>query len=161
MNTLLLNDCAEPGRGVRHARSPDDLVAIGARQPGYPAEWEVDAVLADGGPVHVRPIRSDDTEAHRAFFAHQSEQSVYFRFFGHRSALTEREVTHFTTVDYHDRMAFVAFLNDDLIGIGRYDPPYSIDALSRRKPARWNTSSIRRLSISVSALKRVMPVVAP
>jgi RimJ/RimL family protein N-acetyltransferase len=71
--------------------------------------------------VHVRPIRPDDAEAHRAFFAHQPEQSVYFRFFGHRSALTDREVTHFTTVDYHDRMAFVAFLNDDLIGIGRYD----------------------------------------
>jgi RimJ/RimL family protein N-acetyltransferase len=128
MNTLLLNHSADAGRGVHHPRSPADLVVIGARQPGYPAEWEIDAVLADGGPVHVRPIRPDDAEAHRAFFAHQSEQSVYFRFFGHRSALTEREVTHFTTVDYHDRMAFVAFLNDDLIGIGRYDRLAGCDA---------------------------------
>ena len=106
---------------MRHAPSPADLVVIEARQRGYPAEWEVDAVLADGGPVHVRPIRPNDAEAHRAFFARQSEQSVYFRFFGHRSALPDREVTHFTSVDYHDRMAFVAFQNDDLIGIGRYD----------------------------------------
>ena len=59
--------------------------------------------------------------AHRAFFAHQSKQSVYFRFFGPRSALTDSEVTHFTTVDYHGRMAFVAFVGDEMIAVGRYD----------------------------------------
>jgi len=91
------------------------------RPPGYPSAWAIDAVLADGGTVHVRPIRPDDAAAHRAFFARQSEESVYFRFFGPRSELSDREVTHFTTVDYHDRMAFVAFLRDDMIAIGRYD----------------------------------------
>jgi acetyl coenzyme A synthetase (ADP forming)-like protein len=89
--------------------------------PGYPSAWAVDAVLADGGTVHVRPIRPDDADAHRAFFARQSEQSVYFRFFGPRMELTDREVTHFTTVDYHDRMAFVAFLREDMIAVGRYE----------------------------------------
>jgi acetyl coenzyme A synthetase (ADP forming)-like protein len=88
---------------------------------GYPSAWAIDAVLADGGTVHVRPIRPDDAGAHRAFFASQSAESVYFRFFGPRSALTDREVTHFTTVDYVDRMAFVAFLREDMIGIGRYE----------------------------------------
>ncbi len=93
----------------------------GAAPPDYPSAWAIDAVLADGGTVHVRPIRPDDSSAHRAFFARQSEQSVYFRFFGPRSELTDREVTHFTTVDYHDRMAFVAFLRDEMVAIGRYD----------------------------------------
>jgi acetyl coenzyme A synthetase (ADP forming)-like protein len=101
--------------------SSADLLVTEARPPDYPAAWAVDAALADGGTVHVRPIRPDDADAHRAFFAHQSEQSVYFRFFGHRSELTDREITHFTTVDFHDRMAFVAFLRDDMIAIGRYD----------------------------------------
>jgi acetyl coenzyme A synthetase (ADP forming)-like protein len=87
----------------------------------YPAVWAFDAVLADGGTVHIRPIRPNDAAAHRAFFANQSAQSVYFRFFGHRSELSDREVTRFTTVDYHDRMAFVAFLRDEMIAIGRYD----------------------------------------
>jgi acetyl coenzyme A synthetase (ADP forming)-like protein len=81
----------------------------------------MDAVLADGGTVHIRPIRPDDAAAHRAFFASQSPQSVYFRFFGPRSALTDSEVIRFTTVDYHDRMAFVVFLRNDMIGVGRYD----------------------------------------
>ncbi|MGA8417764.1 MAG: GNAT family N-acetyltransferase [Candidatus Dormiibacterota bacterium] len=88
---------------------------------GYPSAWAIDAVLADGGTVHIRPIRPDDASAHRAFFARQSEQSVYFRFFGPRSDLTDREVTHFTTVDYHDRMAFVAFLREEMVAVGRYD----------------------------------------
>ena len=92
-----------------------------ATPPGYPSAWAIDAVLSDGGTVHIRPIRSDDATAHRAFFASQSEQSVYFRFFGPRSTLTDREVTHFTTVDYHDRMAFVAFLRDEMIAVGRYE----------------------------------------
>jgi len=92
-----------------------------ANPHGYPSAWAIDAVLADGGTVHIRPIRPDDETAHRAFFARQSEQSVYFRFFGPRSDLTDREVTHFTTVDYHDRMAFVAFLREEMIAVGRYD----------------------------------------
>jgi RimJ/RimL family protein N-acetyltransferase len=128
MNALLPNDPAIPGLAVRLARSPADPLVIGARPTGYPAELEIDALLADGGLVRVRPIRPDDAKAHRAFFAHQSEQSRYFRFFGHRSALTDREVTHFTTVDYHDRMAFVAFLNKDLVGVGRYDRLGGCDA---------------------------------
>ncbi len=89
--------------------------------PDYPASWALDAVLADGGAVHIRPIRPDDAAAHRAFFASLSERSVYFRFFGPRSELSDREVTHFTTVDYHDRMAFVAFLREDMIAVGRFD----------------------------------------
>lgn len=80
--------------------------------PDYPSAWAIDAVLADGGSVQIRPIKPGDAPAHRAFFARQSKQSVYFRFFGPRSELTDREVTHFTTVDYHGRMALVAFLGD-------------------------------------------------
>jgi GNAT superfamily N-acetyltransferase len=78
-------------------------------------------MLADGGTVHVRPIRPDDAVAHRAFFANQSPESVHFRFFGAKSEMSDREVTRFTTVDYHERMAFVAFLRDEMIAIGRYE----------------------------------------
>ena len=87
----------------------------------YPAAWTVDAVLSDGGTVHIRPIRPDDARAHRAFFSHQSAESVYRRFFSAKRELTDAEVKHFTTVDYHDRMAFVAFLQDEMIAVGRYD----------------------------------------
>lgn len=89
--------------------------------PNAPPGSAIDAVLADGGCVRIRPITPGDGAAHRAFFAHQSKQSVYSRFFGHRSSLTDSEVTHFTAVDYHERMAFVAFVGDEMIAVGRYD----------------------------------------
>jgi acetyl coenzyme A synthetase (ADP forming)-like protein len=87
----------------------------------FPSAWAFDAVLSDGGTVHVRPIRPDDGDAHREFFRHLSPESVYFRFFGPKAQLSDAEVERFTTVDYHDRMAFVAFLGEDIIAVGRYD----------------------------------------
>jgi acetyl coenzyme A synthetase (ADP forming)-like protein len=87
----------------------------------YPTAWAVDAVLADGGTVHIRPIRPDDAPAHRAFFSRLSMETIYFRFFSAKRELTDAEVQHFTTVDYQDRMAFVAYLQDEMIAVGRYD----------------------------------------
>ena len=87
----------------------------------YPPTWAFDAVLSDGGTVHVRPIRPDDGAALREAFRHLSPESVYFRFFSPKAELSDTEVTRFTTVDYHDRMAFVAFLEESIIAVGRYD----------------------------------------
>src|ERR1700730_8758368 len=87
----------------------------------YPAHWEVDAVLSDGGAVHIRPIRPGDAVADRAFFSKLSPQSVYRRFFTPKRELSDAEVEHFTTVDYDDRMAFVTVLRDEIIAVGRYD----------------------------------------
>ncbi|HTN79750.1 MAG TPA: GNAT family N-acetyltransferase, partial [Acidimicrobiales bacterium] len=87
----------------------------------YPAEWEADVVLTDGGTVHVRPVRPTDAERLVAFHGRLSHQSVYYRFFSPRPRLSRDDVTRFTTVDYDDRMALVALLGDDLIGIASYD----------------------------------------
>jgi GNAT superfamily N-acetyltransferase len=87
----------------------------------YPAAWAVDAVLSDGGTVHIRPIRPNDAPAHRAFFARQSKESIHFRFFSSKRELSDAEVEHFTTVDYHDRMAFAAFIRDEMVAVGRYE----------------------------------------
>lgn len=87
----------------------------------YPTRWIVDAVLSDGAAVSIRPIRPEDGAALVAFHAGLSEETVYRRFFACKPQLTEREVEHFTTVDYRDRMAFVAVFDDTIIGVGRYD----------------------------------------
>ena len=87
----------------------------------YPAEWEADVVLSDGGTVHVRPVRPSDAERLVAFHGRLSHQSVYYRFFSPRPRLSQDDVVRFTTVDYDDRMALVALLGDDLIGIASYD----------------------------------------
>jgi acyl-CoA synthetase (NDP forming)/RimJ/RimL family protein N-acetyltransferase len=87
----------------------------------WPAHWEADVTTADGGTVHVRPITPDDADRLVAFHSRQSPESIYFRFFSARPTLSAAEVRHFTHVDLDERVAFIALLGDDLIGVGRYD----------------------------------------
>src|SRR5688500_18864567 len=87
----------------------------------YPAAWEADAVLSDGGTVHVRPITPDDAGRLVAFHGRLSSDTIQLRCFSPRPHLRDEEVERFTTVDYHDRVALVATLGDDIIGVARYD----------------------------------------
>jgi GNAT superfamily N-acetyltransferase len=96
-------------------------VAAGQLPPGYPGAWEADVVLADGGTTHIRPIRPDDGPRILDFHGRQSPESIYFRYFTPRPYLPEAEVERLTHVDYSDRMAFVALLDDVLVGVARYD----------------------------------------
>ncbi|MBB4916316.1 bifunctional acetate--CoA ligase family protein/GNAT family N-acetyltransferase [Streptosporangium saharense] len=87
----------------------------------YPAHWEADVVLSDGGTAHVRPIKPADADRLRSFYSRLSEESIYFRFFGPRPRLSEREVTRFTNVDYVDRVALIATIGADMVAVIRYD----------------------------------------
>jgi acyl-CoA synthetase (NDP forming)/GNAT superfamily N-acetyltransferase len=87
----------------------------------YPSGWEADVVLRDGSTAHVRPIRPDDDDRLRAFHAQLSPETVYFRFFAPYPELTRRDVERFTQVDYIDRVALVALVRDELVGVTRYD----------------------------------------
>ena len=89
--------------------------------PGYPAEWDADVVLSDGGTARVRPIRPDDGARLLDFHGRQSPESIYFRYFSPRPHLSDSEVAHLVTVDYADRMAFIALLDDEMVGVARYD----------------------------------------
>ncbi|MEA3216547.1 MAG: hypothetical protein QOJ19_2703 [Acidimicrobiia bacterium] len=88
----------------------------------YPSRWEADVVLSDGGTVHVRPIRPDDAERLVAFHNRQSQESIYYRFFSAHPRLSAREVRYFTEIDYHDRLAFIALLGDEMVAVARYEP---------------------------------------
>ena len=83
--------------------------------------WECDALTSDGRLVHLRPIRPDDGDALVAFHRGLSPQSVYFRFFSVHPELSPTEVEWFTHVDYCDRVALVALVEDRLVAVGRYD----------------------------------------
>lgn len=89
--------------------------------PEYPAYWEADVVLRDGGTAHLRPMRADDADAVQAFHMAQSQNSIYMRFFTYKSKLTPKELRRFTELDYRDRVAFVITRGTGIIGIGRYD----------------------------------------
>ena len=94
---------------------------VTSRAPEYPQQWAADVVASDGGTVHLRPITPDDAEALVALHERLSEQTRYFRFFGPYPHLSARDVERFTNVDHDRRVAIVATLGDDLIGVARYE----------------------------------------
>ncbi len=90
-------------------------------EPGYPLHWEADVVLRDGSTAHLRPIHVDDDERLRDFHGRLSPQTVYYRFFAPYPTLTARDVERFTHVDHDSRVALVATVHDEIVGVTRYD----------------------------------------
>ncbi|WP_052422318.1 bifunctional GNAT family N-acetyltransferase/acetate--CoA ligase family protein [Nonomuraea candida] len=94
---------------------------LDAVEAQYPAHWEADVVLADGGTAHVRPIRPADADRLRSFYSRLSDESIYFRFFGPRPRLSDKEVERFTNVDYVSRVALIATIGAEMVAVIRYD----------------------------------------
>ncbi|HEX3334188.1 MAG TPA: GNAT family N-acetyltransferase [Acidimicrobiales bacterium] len=106
---------------MAEAARPAPTEAPGSTDPaGYPAELARD-VEADGLRYHVRPIRPDDGARLVELHARLSPHSLYLRFFRPHPVLSEDEVRWFTHVDYVDRLALVATIDDRFIAVGRFD----------------------------------------
>jgi acyl-CoA synthetase (NDP forming)/RimJ/RimL family protein N-acetyltransferase len=89
--------------------------------PAYPSHWEADVVLRDGGTAHLRPVRPDDADRLRRFYARLSDETIYFRFFSLVRELSQRDIERFTVVDHHDRVALIATIADEMVGVVRYE----------------------------------------
>ncbi|MEO9328654.1 bifunctional acetate--CoA ligase family protein/GNAT family N-acetyltransferase [Gordonia aurantiaca] len=87
----------------------------------YPRHWIADVLAADGGVVHLRPIVPDDAERLVEFHSKLSERTRYMRYFGPTPTLPPREVARMTTVDHKTRVAIVAVLGGEIIGMGIYE----------------------------------------
>jgi acyl-CoA synthetase (NDP forming)/RimJ/RimL family protein N-acetyltransferase len=96
-------------------------VGEGANGSTYPSSWEADVVLRDGHTVRIRPIGADDRDRLVRFHERQSPESIYFRYFSPRPRLSGSDLEHFTNLDHHDRVAFVAVLDDEIVGVARYE----------------------------------------
>ena len=91
------------------------------RPSAYPVWWEADVVLRDGSLAHVRPILPSDADRLRRFHAGQSAESIYLRFFAPLKTLSDKDVARFTQVDFDWRVALVATVREDIIGVARFD----------------------------------------
>ncbi|MFJ6937992.1 GNAT family N-acetyltransferase [Streptomyces sp. NPDC101132] len=96
--------------------------------PSYPAHWEADVVLRDGGTARIRPITTEDAGRLVSFYEQVSDQSKYYRFFAPYPRLSAKDVHRFTHHDYVDRVGLAATVGDDFIATVRYD---RIDATGR------------------------------
>jgi GNAT superfamily N-acetyltransferase len=82
---------------------------------------EMDIALKDGTRVHIRPIRPDDDRALVGIFERSSPQTVYQRFFTAMPELTPGMARYLSHVNYQTRMALVAEVDGDAVGVGRYE----------------------------------------
>lgn len=103
--------------------------AYGGIPQGYPAELAERAWLEDGTPVEFRPVLPEDTDLFQRLFRRLSPESLYQRFFTPVTRLQPRLLHRLVNVDYHDRLALLALVGDEVVGVARYDRlPGSRDA---------------------------------
>lgn len=87
----------------------------------YPAQWESDVVLADGGTARIRPSHVDDDAALLRLYERLSDDSIYLRFFSPVPRPTAVQLERITSVDYVDHMVLVAQIGADIVAVARYD----------------------------------------
>ncbi|MET8294047.1 GNAT family N-acetyltransferase [Streptomyces sp. NPDC005180] len=92
-----------------------------ASDPSYPAHWEADVVLRDGGTARIRPITTEDAGRLVSFYEQVSDESKYYRFFAPYPRLSDRDVHRFTHHDYVDRVGLAATIGGEFIGTVRFD----------------------------------------
>ncbi|MEU9193721.1 GNAT family N-acetyltransferase [Streptomyces hundungensis] len=92
-----------------------------ASDPAYPAHWEADVVLRDGGTARIRPITTEDAERLVSFYELVSDESKYYRFFAPYPRLSAKDVHRFTHHDYVDRVGLAATVGGEFIATVRYD----------------------------------------
>ena len=93
--------------------------------------YRVDDKLKDGTAVTIRAIRPDDKDRIVEAFKNLEAESIYTRFFSHKSELSDAELKIVTEVDFENTVALVVTIpagegEETIIGAGRYvmyDPP--------------------------------------
>lgn len=91
----------------------------GGDEPVEPGSGTV--TLRDGTSVAVRPMHADDEERLVRFHRTLSGDTTYLRYFSPHPELSSDEVHRFTHVDHRDREAIVAIVDDEIVGVARFD----------------------------------------
>jgi acetyltransferase len=91
----------------------------------YPSDYIESVTLRDGTQVTIRPIRPDDAPRLQVTFKRLSSQTIYLRFLETLKQLSDKQAIYFANVDYQERMALVAEVEeageDSIIAVARYD----------------------------------------
>ncbi|WP_427551883.1 N-acetyltransferase family protein (plasmid) [Methylomonas sp. MS20] len=80
--------------------------------------------MRDGELVDFRPVRPDDKETIQQGMLALSLKSRYFRFFSPIAKLSDIQLHHFTEIDQHDHIAWIAHAHNEPehqgVGIARF-----------------------------------------
>ncbi len=86
---------------------------------GYPQELREQALLDDGTPTAFRAILPEDDVRLDRLFYRLSPQSLYLRFFTPMPRPNRAIIDRLVNVDYVDRLALVALIDDEPAGVAR------------------------------------------
>ncbi|MCJ7774113.1 MAG: GNAT family N-acetyltransferase, partial [Desulfobacterales bacterium] len=90
----------------------------------YPNQYETFTTTQGGIDLFIRPIRPEDAPLLVDLFNSMSPKSVYFRFYMHLKALTQKMIVSLTQIDYDNDMALVAFdrggKDEKILGVARF-----------------------------------------
>jgi acetyl coenzyme A synthetase (ADP forming)-like protein len=129
---------------------------------GDPTSYAVEAVLRDGGSIHIRAIRPDDKERLLEHFSRLGARSVYFRFFGSKRRLTDAELRTFTELDFHRRVGLVATLQENgrerIVGVGRYMARDDVGAPQRAEVAFAVADDHQGRGVGTLLLEHLAPI---
>ena len=101
----------------------DAVVPGGAMPAGYPLAWEFDGLLRNGEAVVVRPIQPAHAPALVGLHAIVSPGTLHRHVLLDHPTLSLAAAARFSEVDYDARMAFVAVVSDELVGLASYERP--------------------------------------
>ena len=90
--------------------------------PGYPSPVGVrrraERRRHGAHPAGASPPTADAVDA---FHVRQSRETIYFRYFSPLPKLSARDLDRIVNIDYVTRLAFVALLGDEIVGMASYD----------------------------------------
>ncbi len=125
--------------------------------------YSVEGKLKDGTAVTVRAIRPDDKNRFLAAFKNLEPESVYTRFFGFKSELTDKELRTATEVDFEKTVALVVTIpsnggEETIIGAGRYIMYDSPNDLGRAEIAFTVEEDYQGQGIASSILRHLIHI---
>jgi RimJ/RimL family protein N-acetyltransferase len=89
--------------------------------PTVPVERSQRVTLHDGTVAVVVPMRGEDADRLLRFHHRLSSETTYLRFFSYHPELSDAEVRRFTEVDHCEREALIALVDDEIVGVARFD----------------------------------------
>jgi acyl-CoA synthetase (NDP forming)/GNAT superfamily N-acetyltransferase len=99
----------------------DAVIEDVAVPAGYPSAWEFDGLLMNGEAVVVRPIQAADALTLVGLHATVSPDTLQRHVLLAHPTLSLEAAARFSAVDYDARMAFVAVVSDQLVGLASYE----------------------------------------
>jgi acyl-CoA synthetase (NDP forming)/GNAT superfamily N-acetyltransferase len=99
----------------------DAVIEDVAVPAGYPSAWEFDGLLMNGEAVVVRPIQAADALTVVGLHATVSPDTLQRHVLLAHPTLSLEAAARFSAVDYDARMAFVAVVSDQLVGLASYE----------------------------------------